>query len=207
MVAVIASARHNREQQRRARIRYLLGDDGFSLAEHERAALDELRGLLAAPAVWEDPPPSLEDALVAAITIEAGAPSGATRLRWRGIARRPAAYGRRALAGAAGAMLVAVAIVLGTGGAGPAPSRFAMIVSGTRLAPAAHGHAALTKMPSGWEVKLAVTGLPHLAGSRYYAVREQVADHGGRIVKSLGCWRCSAGRPARFTVRRRSAPV
>ena len=43
-----------------------------------------------------------------------------------------------------------------------------MVVSGTSLAPGAHGSATLTKMSSGWEIQLSATGLPHLANGRYY---------------------------------------
>jgi hypothetical protein len=43
-----------------------------------------------------------------------------------------------------------------------------MVVSGTPLAPGAHGSATLTKTSSGWRVQLTATGLPHLADGRYY---------------------------------------
>ena len=43
-----------------------------------------------------------------------------------------------------------------------------MFGSGTPLAPAAHGSATLTKTESGWRIELKATGLPHLAGGRYY---------------------------------------
>ena len=48
------------------------------------------------------------------------------------------------------------------------PLQFAMVVSGTSLAPGAHGNATLTKTESGWRIELAATGLPHLANGRYY---------------------------------------
>jgi hypothetical protein len=146
----------------------MLGEDGFSLAEHERAALDGLRSLLASPVVWEDPPPGLEDAVVAAITSQAAAPPRPAPVRWLGIPAGLDSYRLPTLGCAVAAVLAALAIVLGTGGTGPEPLRFAMSVSGTRLAPGAHGEATLTKTPSGWKVKLTVTGLPHLAGRRYY---------------------------------------
>jgi hypothetical protein len=43
-----------------------------------------------------------------------------------------------------------------------------MVVSGTPLAPNAHGNATLTKTQSGWRIELSATGLPHLANGRYY---------------------------------------
>jgi hypothetical protein len=63
---------------------------------------------------------------------------------------------------------IIVAIVIATSSSSPAPLRFAMVVTGTPLAPAAHGSATLTKMSSGWEIQLSATGLPHLANGRYY---------------------------------------
>jgi hypothetical protein len=70
------------------------------------------------------------------------------------------------LAAAAAAVVVALVIALGSGG--PKPLQFAMVVSGTPLAPDAHGNATLTKTQSGWRIELSATGLPHLAGGRYY---------------------------------------
>jgi hypothetical protein len=43
-----------------------------------------------------------------------------------------------------------------------------MVVSGTPLAPQAHGSASLTKTTSGWRIQLSVTGLPHIENGRYY---------------------------------------
>lgn len=43
-----------------------------------------------------------------------------------------------------------------------------MVVSGTALAPDASGSATLTKTEWGWRIELSATGLPRLAGGRYY---------------------------------------
>jgi hypothetical protein len=43
-----------------------------------------------------------------------------------------------------------------------------MVISGTGLAPSAHGSATLTKTSSGWRIALSATGLPRLANGRYY---------------------------------------
>jgi hypothetical protein len=43
-----------------------------------------------------------------------------------------------------------------------------MVVSGTSLAPGAHGSGTLTKTESGWRIELSASGLPHLANGRYY---------------------------------------
>jgi Anti-sigma-K factor rskA len=83
--------------------------------------------------------------------------------RWR--PRRPAlALGGLATAAAA----IAVAVVIAVSGNSTQPLQFAMVVSGTSLAPSAHGNATLTKTESGWRIELSATGLPHLANGRYY---------------------------------------
>ena len=61
-----------------------------------------------------------------------------------------------------------VAIALAVSSSAPAPTQFAMVVSGTALAPGAHGSATLTKTGSGWRIELSATGLPRLANGRYY---------------------------------------
>lgn len=167
------------------RISYLSGESVASLSAEERAELDELRTLLETPAAWEEPDPGLEDRVVAAVAheaqrVKAAEAAGAisdgagaaqterkarspiwTRLR----VRRPAlALGGLATAAAA----IAVALVIALSGNSAKPLRFAMVVSGTALAPGAHGNATLTKTESGWQIKLSATGLPHLANGRYY---------------------------------------
>ena len=162
------------------RISYLSGERVDALTPQERAELDELRTLLESPATWEEPDAALEDLVVNAIATEARrapapaqapAPAKAPEpkkasiwSRWR--PRRPAlALG--GLATAAAAIAVALVIALGSGN-GAQPLRFAMVVSGTQLAPQAHGNATLTKTESGWRIELSATGLPHLANGRYY---------------------------------------
>jgi hypothetical protein len=161
------------------RITYLSGEAVDSLTPQERAELDELRTLLETPATWEEPDPALEDRIVSTIADEARrergaqtAPPAAAKPKTRrvlGISwplRRPAlAFG--GLATAAAAIVVAIVLAV-SGGGSPAPLQFAMVVSGTSLAPGAHGSATLTKMTSGWEIQLSATGLPHLSGGRYY---------------------------------------
>ena len=43
-----------------------------------------------------------------------------------------------------------------------------MVVSGTGIAPGAHGSATLTKASSGWRIELSATGFPRLSDGRYY---------------------------------------
>ncbi len=157
------------------RVSYLAGDPAGSLPARERAELDELRALLNAPETWAEPDPGLEDRVVAAISAQARARPrsspehpdrrGLRGLRGRLSLRRPIlAFGATAAALAA----AAVGVVVGVNGGSPSPLQFAMVVSGTPLAPGAHGNATLTKTSSGWRVELKATGLPHLAGDRYY---------------------------------------
>ena len=155
------------------RISYLSGEPVDALTPQDRAELDELRTLLESPATWEEPDPGLEDRVVNAIAGEAQhaaaaeaapeKPKAPSWARWR--PRRPAlAFGGLATAAAA----IAVALVIALGSNTAKPLQFAMVVSGTSLAPGAHGNATLTKTESGWRIELTATGLPHLANGRYY---------------------------------------
>ncbi len=149
------------------RIAYLAGEEAASLNASERADLEHLRGHLSAKATWVEPDAGLEDRIVAAVTAEAGAArparrAGRTPLTARLGLRRPALA-----LGALAAAAVAVAIVLSSGGGSPS-TRFAMAVSGTALAPDAHGSATLAKTASGWRIELSASGLPRLANGRYY---------------------------------------
>jgi Anti-sigma-K factor rskA len=159
------------------RISYLAGDAAESLSAHERAQLDELREMLRAPSTWTEPDPALEDRIVGAISAEAAA-GGSEAASPEAVARRtrlPAfrfRLGLRrpgfALAAVATVAAVVVALVISNGKNTRASLHFAMAVSGTALAPRAHGSASLTKTGSGWRIELSATGLPHLANGRYY---------------------------------------
>jgi hypothetical protein len=148
------------------RIAYLTGEGGEALTPEERADLDELRGLLGAQAVWDEPPDHLEDSIVAAIEQEARASGRAARPRRRWLSLPRPAFALGAVATAAA--IAVLAIVLATRSTGPAPLHFAMVIRGTPLAPYAHGSATLEKTGSGWRAQLSVTGLPHIEGGRYY---------------------------------------
>lgn len=151
------------------RIAYLAGEDAGSLTASERAELDELRELLGAPATWEQPDPGLEDRVVAMIAEEAqarpaSAPARRSAFRRRLVLRRPVF----ALSGVVAAAVAAIVIAVSVSNSPPAPQRFAMVVSGTAIAPGARGSATLTKTSSGWRIELSATGLPHLANGRFY---------------------------------------
>jgi hypothetical protein len=82
------------------------------------------------------------------------------------IFRRPS-YAFGGLAAAAAVALVAIVLVT-SGKNSPKPLHFAMVVTGTQLAPRAKGTASLTKTVSGWKIQLTATGLPHIQNGRYY---------------------------------------
>jgi hypothetical protein len=77
---------------------------------------------------------------------------------------------RLALAGVAAAAVAAaaVAVAVVVGGAGSHGTRFQAALGSTPLAPAASGEATLTRTSSGWRIHLDATGLPRLAGDRFY---------------------------------------
>ena len=165
------------------RISYLAGDHAGapgSLDPAEAAELDELRALLADPAMWEVPGQHLEDTVVAAVTSAASRETGDERsdpaASARGaaggeLARRARRRSRRSVvAWAAGAVAAAaIAIAIGvTSGTGTHATTFSAALSGTSLAPGATGQATLTQTTAGWRVTLHVSGLPRLDNGRFY---------------------------------------
>jgi hypothetical protein len=81
--------------------------------------------------------------------------------------RRPAP--RLVLVGAAAAVsALAIGIGLAVFGSGTSGERFQAALAPTGLAPAASGEATLTETTSGWRIELRATGLPRLAGGRFY---------------------------------------
>jgi len=165
------------------RISYLAGDHAGapgSLDPADAAELDELRALLADPAMWEVPGQHLEDTVVAAVTGAASRETGDERsdpvASARGaaggeLARRARRRSRRSVvAWAAGAVAAAaIAIAMGvTSGTGTHATTFSAALSGTSLAPGATGQATLTQTTAGWRVTLHVSGLPRLDNGRFY---------------------------------------
>jgi hypothetical protein len=149
------------------RIAYLAGEEAPSLSAAERADLEDLRGHLGAQATWVEPDDGLEDRIVAAVTAEAGTAEAARRPRRSPLVPRLGLRRPAFALGALAAAVVALAIVLSGGGGSPS-TQFAMAVSGTSLAPDAHGSATLTKTTSGWRIELSASGLQRLADGRYY---------------------------------------
>ena len=77
---------------------------------------------------------------------------------------RRLALGGVAAAAVAAAAIVAVVVV----GSGSSGARFQAALGPTPLAPGASGEATLTRTTSGWRIHLDATGLPRLAGDRFY---------------------------------------
>lgn len=156
------------------RTAYLAGDANARLGDDERAELDQLRGMLAEPAVWVQPSPDLQERIVAAIndarSDEADLGSGAIPVP---VSRAPAARRwsrplRYAILGAAAAAVAAVGIAVFAGHHGGSPVRYAASLNGTGLAPRASGDVTLTRTTSGWKIQLHATGLPRRDNGAYY---------------------------------------
>jgi hypothetical protein len=179
------------------RIAYLMGDGAAVLDGADEAELEELRALLADESLWADPPPGLEDAVVAAVTEQANrraaepgtdrsvadrafpdpgdhgdddavvAPSNVTALAGRAKGRPLMRPGPLVAVLAVAAALV-VAFVLVTKGGSSGQQQFSARLTATDLAPGAKGEATLTKTASGWRIELDATGLPRLDNGAFY---------------------------------------
>jgi hypothetical protein len=145
------------------RVAELAGDEG-DLDPIERAQLEELRALLADPAVWAEPDPGLEDLVVSAISAEAGAgtgagapapPSNVVPLARK--SRRPWLIG---LVGAAAAAIIALVAVFAFRDTGTSAEQFSIALQS--------GTAEFTKTDSGWRIYLEGADLPRLDNGRFY---------------------------------------
>jgi hypothetical protein len=164
------------------RIAYLTGDPGVPVHPAERAELDELRGLLADPAVWAEPDPALQERVVEAISTSAAAPARpvpdparaappAARDRAARHRRRHMRRVRHVLLGVAAAVVLAAGIGVGIsvfGGTTAHPLEYTAALTGTELAPGATGQVSLTQTTGGWRISLQATGLPRLDNGQYY---------------------------------------
>jgi Anti-sigma-K factor rskA len=152
------------------RIAYLAGDAGAPVDPDDRVDLDGLRDLLADPAMWAEPDPSLEDRIVAAISSEASKAAPVSLSR-PSVAKKGEQRRRRRLYGALGAVAaIAVLIVITVGLAtrGSNSQRYTAALSPTGLGQGASGAVTLTRTTSGWRIELRASGLPRLDNGRYY---------------------------------------
>jgi hypothetical protein len=84
------------------------------------------------------------------------------RVRRVRVPRRPVLIGATATA------VLAVAVGLVVFRSGTSGERFHAALAATDLVPGARGKATLTKTASGWRIEFGATGLPRLAGGRFY---------------------------------------
>jgi hypothetical protein len=82
--------------------------------------------------------------------------------------RRARVANRPAVIGAAAAAVLAVAAGVVVFGSGSSAEGFHAALSATELQPGAGGDATLVKTSSGWRIELDASGLPRLAGGRFY---------------------------------------
>ena len=100
---------------------------------------------------------------------EVQAPVGMrARVEAQQAARRAPGPRRLVLIGAAASAALAVGVWLAVFSSGTSHERFRAALASTDLAPGASGEATLTKTSSGWRIELDASGLPRLAGGRFY---------------------------------------
>ncbi len=165
------------------RIAYLADETAGSLTEEDRAELTATRAMLQHASTWIDPDPGLEERVVAAVAGAAqtkpaeGSAESAERSPQRAARarRRPRVWSwlwlsrpGRGLIALTAVAAAAIIVAISVQSSSPAAQQFAMVVSGTPLAPDARGSASLTKTASGWRIELTATGLQHLENGRYY---------------------------------------
>jgi anti-sigma-K factor RskA len=95
-------------------------------------------------------------------------PALRARIEARRAARRMRMARRPVLVAATAIAVLAVAVGVAVFRSGNSGERFHAALAATDLAPGATGAATLSKTSSGWRVELNATGLPRLAGERFY---------------------------------------
>jgi hypothetical protein len=161
------------------RVGYLAGEIGGPLDADEQADLDELRTLLANPAVWAEPDPQLEDRVVAMITSEPTAEVSHTS-QPGGSRRRPMYRPIAASMLIAAVIAVVAAITVGvtsnnsraptagiTGNA-PVTAQVTTALAPTAVEPGATGSATIAETSYGWRVQLHTSGLARMDNGRFY---------------------------------------
>jgi hypothetical protein len=156
-------------------INHLAGDTEALLQPQDRAAVNELRALLADESVWIEPDPALEHRVITAITDAAAAftpdPAPARAPVSERTAARPSRrprFGLRTLAASLAPVLAAAAVLVVVLSSGSTALQFAATLHGTGLAPDAGGSATLTKTTDGWRIALRAHGLPLRHNGLYY---------------------------------------
>jgi Anti-sigma-K factor rskA len=95
-------------------------------------------------------------------------PALRARIEAQRAARRMRVSFRPVLVGAVATAVLALAVGVAVFRSGTSGERFHAALAATDLVPGATGAATLSKTSSGWRVELNATGLPRLAGGRFY---------------------------------------
>jgi hypothetical protein len=127
-----------------------------ALEPDEAAELEVLADLLADRSMWAEPRESLEDDVAHAIANATPVRPDASRHKRRWLI---------ASAAAAASIAILLGIVVTRSSAG---AEFDARLSATKLAPAAHASAAITRNDAGFHIALDARGLPHLNAGEYY---------------------------------------
>jgi hypothetical protein len=140
------------------RSEYLATGSGEKPADHEQ--LDLIRGVLAGNSTWAEPPDGVMEDMLA--TISRGGDGRVQVAKARATWRRPWVIATAAVA-------VITLLVVGVTAVFDEPDLDTVVaVNGTDLAPAATGIATLRPTPSGWYIRLDVSGLPAAPEGSYY---------------------------------------
>jgi Anti-sigma-K factor rskA len=129
-------------------------ETGAGTEPHDVERLERVRGILARPETWAEPPQEVAQSVLAAINGETSGDSGRTSA-----ARRWAIGG---VAAAAAVIAVVVGVVV------TRPSSVIVEMDGTELAAQASGEAVLRNVEAGWWIRLDVSGLPATGPDQYY---------------------------------------
>lgn len=143
-----------------------MSDDELTPAE--AAEIERVRGLLADPATWAEPPADLQERIVSAIGEEQTARP----------VRRP--WIRYAVGAAAAAVVLAVGATVAIQAIQDHPVTYAASLRGTELVGDATGDVTMTRTASGWRIELHASGLPRRADGEFYEA--WLKDAAGRLV-------------------------
>ncbi len=130
-----------------------MSDDDLTSAE--RAEIERVRGVLADAATWAEPPPDLQERVVAAIAEEAGAGRRLRRIRY-------------SLMAVAAAVVLLAGVTIAVQVTQDQPVQYAASLTGTQLAPDAAANVTMTQTDSGWKIELHATGLPRRTDGEFY---------------------------------------
>jgi hypothetical protein len=165
---------HRTEEERRA----LIAGARTNPSPEETDEIAVFADLLADPSTWVEPNDGLEDAVVHAV---GNAPSAARRHRYRALVSVVAAA-----ALIAAIFLVSVSLLA----TGTAPD-YRVALSGSALAPNAHGSVDIRHNNAGFHITLDASGLPILPAGEYY---QAWLKNGAGVLVPIGTFSSSDAR-------------